>query len=208
MTSDPHALRSEADLEAIYGEVVPAAKIKELPVIIDEIRQFIDASPFLILATAGPEGLDCSPRGDPAGQLVRIVDDRTIQIPDRRGNNRIDSLRNIVRDPRVALLFLIPGVGETLRLNGTARLTADPALCASFAMGDKVPRCVIEIRIDTVFTQCQKALVRSKLWDPATQIERSELPTVGEIMTAITAGEFDGAAYDAAYPERLRQTIY
>ena len=202
-----HLISSEADLDAIYGEVVPAAKIKELPVLIDEIRQFIDASPFLILATVGPEGLDCSPRGDPAG-FVRIADERTLLIPDRRGNNRVDSLRNIVRDPRVALLFLIPGVGETLRVNGTARLTADPELCASFAMGDKVPRCVIEITIDTVFTQCQKALVRSKLWDPETQIERSELPTVGEIMTAITDGEFDGAAYDAAYPERLKRTIY
>ena len=207
MASDPYVLTTEAALDAIYGEVVPAAKIKEQPVLIDELRQFIEASPFLILATVGPEGLDCSPRGDPAG-FVRIADDRTLLIPDRRGNNRIDSLRNIVQDPRVALLFLIPGVGETLRVNGTARLTADPELCASFAMGDKVPRCVIEVTIDTVFTQCQKALVRSKLWDPETQIDRAELPTVGDIMAAITAGEFDGAAYDAAYPERLRQTIY
>jgi PPOX class probable FMN-dependent enzyme len=207
VASDPHALTTEAALDAIYGEVVPAAKIKELPVLIDELRQFIEASPFLILATVGPEGLDCSPRGDPAG-FVRIADAQTLLIPDRRGNNRTDSLRNIVRDPRVALLFLIPGVGETLRVNGSAALTADPELCASFAMGDKIPRCVIEVTIETVFTQCQKALVRSKLWDPETQIDRAELPTVGDIMTAITAGEFDGAAYDAAYPERLRQTIY
>lgn len=208
MTGDPYALTTEADLDAIYGDAVPAAKLKELPHIIDEIRQLIDASPLVILATAGPDGLDCSPRGDPAGQLVRIVDERTIQIPDRRGNNRVDSLRNIVADPRVALLFLIPGVGETVRVNGTARLTADPELCQSFAMGDKVPACVIEVKTQSVFTQCQKALVRSKLWDVETQIERCELPTVGDIMTSITQGAFDGAAYDAAYPERLRQTIY
>lgn len=203
-----HRITSEDQLDALYGEVVPAAKVKELPYVIDEIRQFLDAAPFVILATVGPEGLDCSPRGDPPGQLVRIVDERTLQIPDRRGNNRVDSLRNIVRDPRVALLFLIPGIGETLRVNGRATLTTDPDLCESFAMGDKVPRCVIEITIDTVFTQCQKALVRSRLWDPETQLDRSELPTVGEIMTAITEGEFDGAAYDAAYPERLKKTIY
>jgi PPOX class probable FMN-dependent enzyme len=204
----PHRITSEAELDAIYGEPVPAAKLKELPVIIDELRQFLEASPFVILGTAGPEGLDCSPRGDPPGQLLRIIDERTIQLPDRRGNNRVDSLRNIVRDPRVALLFLVPGIGETIRANGTAVLRTEPDLLESWAMGDKLPRCVIEISIDTIFTQCQKALVRSKLWDPAVQIERSALPTVGEIMTTITAGEFDGAAYDAAYPERLRQTIY
>ena len=203
-----HRITSEAELDAVYGEVVPAAKLKELPVIIDETRQLLEASPFVVIGTVGPEGLDCSPRGDPAGQLIRIIDERTIQLPDRRGNNRVDSLRNIVRDPRVALLFLIPGVGETIRANGTAVLRTEPELLASWAMGDKLPRCVIEITLDTIFTQCQKALVRSKLWDPATQVERSTLPTVGEIMTAITVGEFDGAAYDAAYPERLRHTIY
>lgn len=200
-------ITSEAQLDELYGEPVPAAVIKELPVISDDYRQFIDASPFVLVATAGPEGLDCSPRGDPPG-FVRVVDERTIQIPDRRGNNRVDSLRNIVRDPRVALLFLIPGVGETLRVNGRASLIADPELCRSFAMGDKVPRCVIEVTVDAVFTQCQKALVRSKLWDPETQIERSTLPSVGQILERITAGEFDGGAYDAAYPERLRTTIY
>ena len=203
-----HRITSEAELDAIYGDVVPAAKIKELPHLIDEVRQLIEASPFVVVATAGPEGLDCSPRGDPAGQLVRIVDDRTLQIADRRGNNRVDSLRNLVRDPRVALLFLIPGVGEAVRLNGRAVLRTEPELLASWAMGDKVPRCVIEVSVDTVFTQCQKAVARARLWDPATQVERSSLPTVGQIMDAITDGEFGGAAYDAAYPERLRQTIY
>lgn len=203
-----HRITSEAELDAIYGEVVPAARIKELPVVIDEVRRLLEASPFVVLATAGPEGLDCSPRGDPAGQLIRLVDERTLQIADRRGNNRVDSLRNIVRDPRVALLFLIPGVGEAVRVNGTAVLRTEPDLLEAWAMGDKLPRCVIEVTIDTVFTQCQKAVARAKLWDPATQVDRATLPTVGDIMAAITHGEFDGAAYDAAYPERLRQTIY
>ena len=127
----PHRITSEAELDAIYGEPVPAAKLKELPVIIDELRQFLEASPFVILGTAGPEGLDCSPRGDPPGQLLRIIDERTIQLPDRRGNNRVDSLRNIVRDPRVALLFLVPGIGETIRANGTAVLRTEPDLLES-----------------------------------------------------------------------------
>ncbi|MEZ5262690.1 MAG: pyridoxamine 5'-phosphate oxidase family protein [Acidimicrobiales bacterium] len=203
-------ITSEAELDELYGEPVPAAVLKELPCISEDYRRFIDAAPFVVLATAGPEGLDCSPRGDPAG-FVRVLDERTRAIPDRRGNNRVDSLRNIVRDPRVALLFLIPGIGETLRVNGRAVLSRDAALCASFAMGergDKVPTCVIVISVDTVYTQCPKALVRSKLWDPATQVPRSSLPSMGQILQGISDGAFDGAGYDAAYPERLRQTIY
>ena len=204
---DPSRITSEAQLDALYGEPVTAAVVKELATISDDYRAWIDASPFVVLATVGPEGLDCSPRGDPPG-FVRVVDDQTLQIPDRRGNNRVDSLRNIVRDPRVALLFLVPGVGETLRVNGRAVLRTDPDLCASFAVGDKVPRCVIEIVVEAVYTQCQKALVRSALWDPERHVDRSSLPTVGQVLERITSGEFDGAAYDAAYPERLRQTIY
>lgn len=203
-------ITSEAELDALYGEPVPAAVLKELPVISEDYRRFIDASPFVLLATVGPEGLDCSPRGDPAG-FARVLDERTLLIPDRRGNNRVDSLRNIVRDPRVALLFLIPGIGETLRVNGRAVLSRDEALCRSFAVGernDKVPTCVIVVTVDAVYTQCPKALVRAKLWDPATQVDRSTLPSMGEILQRISAGAFDGAAYDAAYPERLRQTIY
>ncbi|MFN0028582.1 MAG: pyridoxamine 5'-phosphate oxidase family protein [Acidimicrobiales bacterium] len=202
----------EAQLDAIYGEPVPAAVLKEVPIVTAEYRAFIEASPFVVLATAGPngDGLDCSPRGDPAG-FVRVLDERTLAIPDRRGNNRVDSLRNIVRDGRVGLLFLVPGVGETLRVNGRAVLSADPDLRASFAAGeqrDKVPATVIVITVESVYIQCPKALVRSKLWDPATQIERSALPSMGEILHTISEGNFDGTAFDAAYPERLRQTIY
>lgn len=196
-----------AELDEIYGEPVGAAKIKEIDHVSAHYARFIEASPFVVLSTAGPEGLDCSPRGDPKG-FVRIADKHTLMIPDRRGNNRVDSLRNIVRDPRIGLLFLIPGIGETLRVNGRAVLSRDQALRESFTFAGKVPACVIVVAVERVYTQCQKAFVRSRLWDPATQISRSELPTMGEILEAIAQEGFDGKAYDAAYPERLRQTIY
>ncbi len=195
------------ELEAIYGQIVPAATIKVLDHVSDHYGQFIKAAPFVVLSTSGPEGLDCSPRGDPKG-FVRIHDARTLMIPDRRGNNRVDTLRNIVRDPRIALLFMIPGVGETMRVNGTAVLSTDMALRESFAMEGKVPACVIVITVREIYTQCQKALVRSRLWDPETQIARSALPTVGAMLQAISKGDFDGKAYDDAYPERMKRTIY
>jgi PPOX class probable FMN-dependent enzyme len=196
-----------AELEAIYGEIVPAARIKVLDHVSEHYGRFITAAPFVILATSGPEGLDCSPRGDPAG-FVRIHDARTLMIPDRRGNNRVDSLRNIVRDPRIALLFMIPGIGETMRVNGDAHLSTDQALRESFAMDGKLPACVIVVSVREIYTQCQKALVRSKLWDPASQVPRASLPSVGTMLDAITDGAFGGKAYDEAYPERLKQTIY
>lgn len=204
----PHeTITTLEELDAIYGKPQGAAVIKELDHVSDHYARFIEAAPFVVLSTAGPEGLDCSPRGDPKG-FVRIADRNTLLIPDRRGNNRVDSLRNIVRDPRIGLLFLIPGVGETLRVNGHAVLSRDPALRESFTMQGKVPACVIVVKVERVYTQCSKALVRSRLWDPATQIARSELPSMGEIVQAITRGEIDGKAYDADYPERLKQTIY
>ena len=141
------------ELDAIYGAPVSAARIKEIDYISDHYRTFIEASPFMVLATVGPEGLDCSPRGDPRG-FVRIVDRHTLVIPDRRGNNRVDSLRNIVRDPRVALLFLIPGVGETMRVNGRAVLSTDLALRESFVMQGKAPACVIVVTAERVYPQC------------------------------------------------------
>jgi PPOX class probable FMN-dependent enzyme len=129
-------------------------------------------------------------------------------IPDRRGNNWIGSLRNIVRDPRVALLFLIPGIGTTMRVNGRAHLSTDQELCASFAMEGKIPKCVIVIAVERAYTQCQKAIVRSKLWDATLHIKQSDLPSVDEIMERLWKGKFDGKAYDAEYPERMKRTIY
>ena len=200
-------IKSEAELDALYDAPVPTSILKEVDRITDDYRKLIEASPFAILATSGPEGLDCSPRGDPRG-FVRVADPKTLMVPDRRGNNRIDSLRNIVRDPRVALLFLIPGIGTTMRVNGRAHLSTDPELCASFAMEGKNPKCVVVITVERAYTQCQKAIVRSRLWDPEMHVAKSELPTVGEMMERLSNGEFDGKAYDAEYPERMKRTIY
>lgn len=194
-------------LEALYGELPPGAATKEIDHLIPEQAAYIEASPFVVVATSGPGGLDCSPRGDPAG-FVRIVDERTLMMPDRRGNNRLDTLRNLVVDPRIALLFLVPGIGVTLRVNGTAVIDTDAGLRASFTMSDKVPASVIVVTIGSVYTQCPKALIRSSLWDPDGFRSSSELPSVGTIMDAITSGAFGGAEYDAAYPQRVRDTIY
>ncbi len=194
-------------LDQLYGEPVQAAVVKEIDRISDHYRPFIEKSPFVVVATVGPEGLDCSPRGDPAG-FCRIADAKTVLIPDRRGNNRIDSLRNIVRDPRISLLFIIPGIGNTLRINGRAEIRTDPELLQSFAFRGKLPRSVLRVTADRVYFQCPKAFVRSRLWDPKTQISRDQLPSSGEILACLSNGGIDGAAYDAAYPKRLEETIY
>lgn len=207
MVSSMDAIVSEAQLDQLYDQPVPTSILKELDHITGDYAKLIAASPFAILATVGPEGLDCSPRGDPNG-FVRVVDSKTLIIPDRRGNNRIDSLRNIVRDPRVALLFLIPGIGTSLRVNGRATLSTDRDLCASFVMEGKSPKCVIVVNVERAYTQCQKAISRSKLWDAAMHVDGTSLPTVGEMMERLAPGEFGGKAYDAEYPERMKRTIY
>jgi uncharacterized protein len=203
----PDFVTSEAELDAIYGQPAGPAVIKEIDHISEHYRRFIETSPFVILATSGPEGLDCTPRGDPPG-FVRVVDSRTVLLPDRRGNNRIDSLRNLVRDPRLSLLFMIPGIGNTLRINGRAEISTEPELCASFAMRGNAPKSVLVVTAERVYFQCPKALVRSRLWSADAQIERSELPSTGEILQALSQGSIDGAAYDAAYPRRVEETIY
>jgi len=200
-------IRTVEELEALYDAPVPTSVIKEIDHLTDLHRAYVEASPFVVVATSGPGGLDCSPRGDPAG-FVEVVDERTLLLPDRRGNNRLDTLRNIVVDPRIALLFLVPGVGMTLRVNGTAVLSTDAALRQRLAVGDKLPTTVVVVTAQSVYTQCPKALIRSKLWDPSRHRDPSELPSAGELLEAITNGEFDGKSHDAAYPERLRQTIY
>ncbi len=205
--SPPGTVTTIEELEAIYGAPTERALLKEIDYISDHYRAFIEKSPFMMLASVAEEGLDCSPRGDPAG-FVRVADRKTVMIPDRRGNNRIDTLRNIVRDPRVSLLFLVPGVGETLRINGRATISVEPELCASFALDGKIPRSVISVTPERVYFQCQKALARSRLWDPSAQVERSELPTSGDILSALSNGGFDGAAYDRDYPEYMKKTIY
>ncbi|MGB0551435.1 MAG: pyridoxamine 5'-phosphate oxidase family protein [Alphaproteobacteria bacterium] len=205
--SPPNMVSTIAELEAIYGEPLAQSLVKEIDYISDHYRAFIEKSPFMVLASVAEEGLDCSPRGDPSG-FVRVIDEKTVMIPDRRGNNRIDTLRNLVRDPRVSLLFLVPGVGETLRINGRADISVDPDLCASFDMNGKTPRSVIVVTAERVYFQCQKALARSRLWDPEARIERKELPSAGDILQGLSKNDFDGDAYDKNYPERLKKTIY
>lgn len=193
------------ELERLYGTVARPSIAKVTDHIHPAYRPFIDASPFVALATSGPDGLDVSPRGDPAG-FIDIEDDRTLLLPDRRGNNRIDSLRNILHDNRVALLFLIPGIGETLRVNGTAAISTDPALLERFAVNNQLPKTVLRIAVDTVFFQCSRAILRAGLWDVTTQIPRQSLPSTGSILRQIA--EIDGDAYDKALPERLKNSLY
>ena len=203
----PQFATTEAELDTIYGaRDTPVATIKEIDHISEHYRMFIDISPFVVIATAGPEGLDCSPRGDSAG-FVRVVDKHTVMLPDRRGNNRIDALRNLVRDPRISLLFLIPGIGRTLRINGRAVIRTDPELLETFKVAGKVPRSVIVVTAERVYTQCPRALIRSRLWDPSTHLDEKVLPSQGTIMKAIERS-FAGEEWDRNYPERLKETLY
>ena len=203
---EQHVVKDLEQLLALYGEPVPAAITKELDHISDHYRLFIEKSPFVIMATSGAEGLDCSPRGDPAG-FVRVHDRKTVLIPDRRGNNRLDSLRNLMQDPRISLLFLLPGIGTTLRINGTAIVVTEPTLRQAFQVQGKDPATVIAVTVSQIYIQCPKALMRSKLWDPDSFLDRAELPSSGTMMQAIDE-TFDGKDYDAGYAERVKRTIY
>jgi uncharacterized protein len=195
------------ELEALYGQPVEAAIVKEVDHVTPHYRALIEASPFALLATSGPEGLDCSPRGDLPG-FVRVHDEKTLMMPDRRGNNRADSLRNIVRDPRAALLFLLPGIVYSLRVNGRAHVTTDADLLASFEMGGKTPRSVVVMQVEAVYFQCGRALVRSALWNPDRHVEPKRLPTPGQILAALSEDRVGGDAYDRDWPERARQTLW
>lgn len=204
---DIHAINTAERLLALFGEVGPASLRKEVEVVHPLYRAMIEASPFAVLATAGPGGLDASPRGDAPG-FVQVQDERTLLLPERRGNNRVDSLRNILHDPRVALLFLIPGVGETLRVNGSASITAAPELLERFAVQGQLPKCVVVIQVESVFFQCARAIQRSGLWQPAPADARARVPTPGAILQALTGAEVDGVAYDRELPARQRATLY
>jgi uncharacterized protein len=194
-------------LEAIYGFPGESSTVKVADRITPSYRVLIETSPFAALATSGPEGLDCSPRGDLPG-FVRIHDETTLMMPDRRGNNRVDSLRNIVRDPRVALLFLIPGSGTTLRINGEAHLSADPALLESFKMEGKAPRTVIVMAVHEIYFQCARAIVRSDLWNPDKRVDPKTLPTPGQILAEMSENRVGGEQYDREWPERARQSMW
>ena len=205
--TESHRITTAEQLDALYGAPVGGSLIKEIGYISESYRKFIEAAPFVVVATSGAEGLDCSPRGDPPG-FVRVRDENTVLIPDRRGNNRIDTLRNLIADPRISLLFLIPGVGETLRINGRAEIVTEPELCESFSMQGKAPVSVLAVTAERVYFQCPKALFRSRLWHPEAQVPRTALPSSGEIMAEIIGGEYDAGAHDRAYPQRLKETLY
>jgi PPOX class probable FMN-dependent enzyme len=194
-------------LVAIYGHPNEASTVKVADRITPLYRVLIDKSPFAALATSGPEGLDCSPRGDLPG-FVRVFDEKTLMMPDRRGNNRVDSLRNIVRDPRIALLFLIPGSGSTLRVNGRAQVSVDPDLLTSFKVDGKAPRTVVVMTVDEIYFQCARAIVRADLWNPDKRVDPRSLPTPGQILADMSENRVGGEDYDRAWPERARQTMW
>jgi len=204
--NDPHAIDSLEKLSALYDAPHPRFVKKVTDRLAPRALAFIAAAPFCILATRGQRGPHASPRGDGPGFIVPL-DDRTLAMPDRRGNNRLDAFHDILEAPEVALLFLIPGVGETLRVNGTARITADPALRARFVVDDKLPTTVVLIAVQEVYAHCAKAIIRSRLWG-----ERARplfVPTNGELIAEATQGEpIDPAAYEAAYQGRLKTELY
>ncbi|MBE9552941.1 MAG: pyridoxamine 5'-phosphate oxidase family protein [Proteobacteria bacterium] len=202
-----HVIEDLESLKAIYGEPPLTSLAKELDYIHPHYRAFIEASPFVALATSGPGGLDATPRGDAAGFIV-VEDEKTLLLPDRRGNNRIDSLRNIVADPRVALLFLIPGSGNTLRVNGRAVISVDPALLERFAVQGKQPRSMLVVTVEAVYFQCSRAILRSDLWNPEKHLDRDALPSVGTILADLSEGQIDGGEYDREWPERAKKTMY
>ncbi len=199
-------ISDQAGLDALYGEPVPASLAKVADRVTPSYRRLIEAAPFCVLATVGPGGVDATPRGDAAG-FVHVENERTLMLPDRRGNNRIDSLRNLVADPRLHLLFLLPGLGETLRVNGMGEIHAGEGLLQRFAVAGKAPRTVLVIRVTEVYFQCSRAVLRARLWEPETRVDRAALPTPGRILAEVSAGRI-GAEYDEGLDARLRANLY
>jgi PPOX class probable FMN-dependent enzyme len=207
MSQAEHLITTIEQLETLYGEKNPNSIVKEIDHINANYRKLIEAAPFVAIATGGPEGLDCSPKGDAPG-FVRVLDEKTLAIPDRPGNNRLDGFRNIVRDPRIGLLFLIPGVGETFRVNGRASISIDPGLMQSFAVNGKLPRSVLIVHVETAYFHCSKAVVRAKLWNEESKIDRKSLPSIGTIIAELSDGRLGGDAYDREMPERIKAQLY
>jgi PPOX class probable FMN-dependent enzyme len=194
-----------AELRALLGEPADLVKQKIADRLNPLTRRFVEASPFVVVASGRPDGgLDVSPRGDPAG-FVRILDERTLLLPDRPGNKLADTLTNLLEDDRIALLFLIPGVNDTFRVNGRARIVDDPDLLAGSVVEGKAPRLGILVEVEEAYTQCPKALLRSELWNPERHIDRSELPRSGEILRATADPELDVEEYEEARTERYRR---
>jgi uncharacterized protein len=195
----------EAQLRGMLGDPTELVKQKIADRLNSLTRQFIERSPFVVVATGRPDGgLDVSPRGDPAG-FVRILDERTLLLPDRPGNKLADTLTNLLGDDRIALLFLIPGVNDTFRVNGRARIVDDPDLLGDSAVEGKAPQLGLLVEVEEAYTQCPKALLRSELWNPERHVDRKELPSSGEILRAIADPELDVEEYEKARTERYRR---
>jgi PPOX class probable FMN-dependent enzyme len=207
MSDAPFTVTSLDHLEDLYAAPSERVRLKQIDHLDEHCRAFIAASPFVLLATFGAAGADCSPRGDRPGFVI-VEDDKTLLLPDRRGNNRIDSLRNLVENPAVGLLFLVPGVHETFRINGRARISVDPALLARFAVEGRTPKTVLIVTVLEAFIQCARALLRSDLWNSALHVRRADLPSLGTVLAAHTGGKVDAAAYDAEAEIRTPGTLY
>ena len=204
----PQTVTNAATLKDIVGEPKPEIANKEMPALDKHTRHFLSLCPFLCISTADAEGnQDISPRGDPAG-FVRVLDDKTVLIPDRKGNRRVDTMRNILENPNLGLLLFLPGVEEVLRINGKATITEDPALLADSAVNGSVPMLGIVVEIDDVFFHCAKAVIRSKLWDSETPIARSEFPTYGEIVRDQRAPDQDAEAINTQLQEDYKTRLY
>ena len=198
---------SESELQALYGKASPNSLAKESGCLTPAYQQWIEQAPFMAVASSGARGLDCSPRGDNAGELFRVLDAGTIVIPDRPGNNRLDTLRNIVTDPRIALLFLIPGIKESMRINGSAVIETDESLLESFSVNGKKPVTVLVVTIQSIYFQCGKALLRSKLWEADAQLNSDTVPTAGRMLKSVM-GDFDATAYDQSQSGSQPDNLY
>ncbi len=195
------------ELAALYAGPTERVLMKEIDHVDSVGRAFIAASPFLVLATGGPQGLDCSPKGDSPGFVQVENDGRTLLIPDRRGNNRLDGLKNLIANPRIGLIFFVPGANEAYRVNGQARISVDPALKRRFAVNGKEPSTVMVVTVEQAFQHCPKALVRSDLWRAGKGPRPTGVPTLGDFAAARDPA-IDGAAHDTAYAKRMPDELY
>ena len=207
-TIDRFAITSTEQLEALYGEPLDAAVSKQTDYIVEPGRAFIGASPFLLLATASDDGIDCSPKGDAPG-FVQLLDDRTVLIPDRPGNNRVDGMRNIIANPKVGIIFMIPGANVTYRINGTASISVDPELLDRFLVQGKRPCTVLVVTVEEAFHHCPKALVRSKLWARGADGAPEHAPTMGSFAAWRDSGDAAYAEqYEVDYQKRMKDRLY
>lgn len=196
-----------SELRTAYRAPDARADLKVLDRLDEHSRNFIALSPFCVLSSVGADGLmDTSPRGDPPG-FVAALDDRTLLVPDRPGNNQVDTLRNVLSDPRVGLLFFAPGMNETLRVSGSAEIVTGAELLAPLSVNGRPPLSGLKVTVKEAFLHCGRSLIRSRLWDPEARIERSAFPTYGQVLADQIAGA-DAREIDAAEDEANRERLY